>query len=95
MGNNAGRSYRAAVVNTQTGSMLLDMTKSVNACHLTTMNSRGLFLPVLLLGFKMYAKYNPGSNVTIILYILARELGIPIKPFQATFRQAAGAKGVC
>ena len=83
------------MVNIQTGSMLPNMNKSVKQCRFTTMHSGGLISPVVLQGSNLYAQYDPRSNVMIILDTLAKELGILIIPFQATFHQAAGAKGVC
>ena len=38
-------------------------------------------MPVVLQGSKVYAQYDPGSNVTIISDTLAKELGLPIIPF--------------
>ena len=45
-----------------------------------------------LVGLKVYAQYDPGSKVTVISYTTAKNLCILVIPFQATFRQAAGAK---
>ena len=82
-------------MNTQKGSVLPDMTKLLNQSHLITMHSRGLFLSIVLYGSKVHAQFDPGSNMMIILDTLATDLGFVIIRFQATFRKAAGANGVC
>ena len=47
-----------------------------------------------LVGLKVYAQYNLESKVTVISYTMVKDLCILVIQFQATFRQAAGAKRV-
>ena len=47
VGNTAGNSYRAMVVDIQIRSVLIDVTNSVNRYYLRMLHSGGLFLPVV------------------------------------------------
>ena len=72
------------------------MTKSVNQCYLTTMHSEEVILTSRIVEvLRCMTQYDPGSNVTIISDTLARELGILIIMFQATFQTRPQAPKEC
>ena len=46
-----------------------------------------------LKGRRVYGLYDTGSKVTVLVESLAKELGLPITPYERTFHQAAGHVG--
>ena len=66
------------------------VVNSVDKQYLTLIQLGGQYLDVVLEGRRVYGLYNTGFNIIILLESLAKELGLPILPYEGTFCQAAG-----